>query len=55
MLSEARSRGYNRAQPWTHAHNARAHRLYERRGFGRTGREGQDDFGEIIVHYVRGL
>ncbi len=54
-LSEARSRGYNRAQLWTNANNARAHRLYEHRGFRRTGREGQDDFGETIVHYARGL
>jgi hypothetical protein len=28
---------------------------YERRGFGRTGREGRDDFGQTIVHYARGL
>jgi GNAT superfamily N-acetyltransferase len=55
VLAEARSRGYDRAQLWTHARNARAHRLYERRGFGRTGREGRDDFGQTIVHYARGL
>jgi ribosomal protein S18 acetylase RimI-like enzyme len=55
VLSEARSRGYSRAQLWTHADNRRAHRLYERCGFGRTGREKQDDLGEIIVHYARGL
>ena len=55
VLSEARTRGYHRAQLWTHAGNTRAHRLYERRGFGRTGREGQDDLGETIVHLARGL
>ncbi len=55
MLAEARSWGYNRAQLWTNAHNARAHALYERRGFRRTGREEQDDLGETIVHYERGL
>lgn len=55
VLSEARSRGYDRAQLWTNAQNDRAHRLYERRGFRRTGREGQDDFGETIAHYARRL
>ncbi len=55
LLAEARSRGYNRAQLWTNSQNARAHRLYERRGFRRTGREEQDDLGETIVHYERGL
>ena len=55
VRAEARSQGYDRAQLWTHAENARAHRLYERRGFRRTGREGRDDFGETIVHYARGL
>lgn len=53
VLSEARSRGYDRAQLWTNAANTRAHRLYERRGFGRTGREAEDDRGESIVHYER--
>ena len=55
VLSEARSLGYDRAQLWTNAANTRAHRLYERRGFGRTGREARDDFGEAIVHLARGL
>jgi len=55
VLAEARSRGYDRAQLWTHAESRRAHRLYERRGFGRTGREGRDGFGETIVNYARGL
>ena len=55
VLSEARSRGYGRAQLWTHADNPRAHRLYGRRGFRRTGREKEDDLGETIVHYERVL
>ena len=44
-----------RAQLWTHAGNERAQRLYERRGFGRSGREKLDDAGETIVHYEVGL
>jgi ribosomal protein S18 acetylase RimI-like enzyme len=55
VLDEARSRGYERAQLWTHADNARALRLYERHGFRRSGREKDDDFGEWIVHYERTL
>ncbi len=55
VLAEARSRGYDRAQLWTNARNPRAHRLYERRGFGLTGREGRDDFWQSIVHYARRL
>ena len=45
VLAEARSRGYDRAQLWTNAQNDRAHRLYGRRGFLRTGREKPDDLG----------
>jgi RimJ/RimL family protein N-acetyltransferase len=55
VLSEARSRGYGRAQLWTHADNTRAQRLYENRGFRRTGRGKEDDLGETIVHYERWL
>jgi ribosomal protein S18 acetylase RimI-like enzyme len=55
VLEEACSRGYERAQLWTHADNARAQRLYERHGFRRTGREKDDDLGEWIVHYERAL
>ncbi len=39
VLSEARTRGYGRAQGRTQADNARAQRLHESRGFGRSGRE----------------
>ena len=35
--------------------NVVAQRLYDREGFVRSGREKVDDFGEDIVHYVRGL
>ncbi len=55
VLEEARLRGYERAQLWTSADNARARHLYEGHGFRRTGREGADDFGEWIVHYERAL
>ena len=55
VLAEARTRGYDRAQLWTNAQNPRARRLYETRGFARTGREGQNDLEETIVHYARRL
>lgn len=55
VLREARSRDYARAQLWTHADNGRAQRLYEGRGFRRSGREKDDDLGERIVHYKRAL
>ncbi len=55
VLEEARSRGYERAQLWTHTDNARAQRLYDKHGFRRTGREKDDDLGESIVHYERNL
>ncbi|MDP9353160.1 MAG: GNAT family N-acetyltransferase [Chloroflexota bacterium] len=55
VLSEARSRGYARAELWTHADNLRAQRLYEGRGFRRSGREMANDGGESIVQYERAL
>ncbi len=55
VLTEARSQGYTRAQLWTHADNPRAQRLYEGRGFRRSGREKEDDRGEWIVQYERAL
>jgi len=51
VLAEARSSGYDRAQLWTHRDNRRAQRLYEGRGFCRSGREQEDDLGERIVQY----
>ena len=53
VLAEERNRGYTRAQLWTRADNARAHRLYDRRGFRRTGRQKEDDLDETIAHYDR--
>lgn len=56
VLAGARSRGYDRAQLWTQADNPRARRLYEGRGFRRSGREKHDeDLGEHIIHYERPL
>ena len=56
LLAEARTRGYERAQLWTHADNARARRLYEGRGFVRSGREKpDDDAGDTIRHYERAI
>ena len=54
LLTEARSRGYDRVQLWTQADNARARRLYEGRGLRPSGRQ-KDEFGERIVHYQRAL
>jgi ribosomal protein S18 acetylase RimI-like enzyme len=54
ILTEARLRGYGRAQLWTHTDNARARRLYEGRGFGASGRD-MEESGELIMHYRRAL
>jgi ribosomal protein S18 acetylase RimI-like enzyme len=53
ILAEAGTRGYETAQLWTHADNDRSHRLYEARGFRRTGRDHDDDLGDRIVQYER--
>lgn len=55
VLSHAVRRGYARAQLWTQATNAGAHRLYEREGFVRSGRERTEHRGERIIHYLRDL
>lgn len=55
VLAEARARGFSRAQLWTHADNARARRLYEGRGFRRTGREQVDEQDVLSVKYERTL
>jgi len=54
ILTQARTRGYDRAQLWTQTDNTRARRLYEGRGFGASGRE-KEESGEPIVHYERAL
>ena len=56
VLAEARRLGYGRIQLWTHTDNPRAQRLYEGRGFLRTGREETDPaLGERCLHYERAL
>lgn len=55
LLAQARSRCYDRTQLWTYANNRRARRLYEGRGFRRSGREQDDDRGERIIQYERRL
>jgi ribosomal protein S18 acetylase RimI-like enzyme len=55
LFAAARERGYRQAQLWTHADNLRAQRLYDRRGFRRSGRQKIDDLGEPIVYYARPL
>jgi GNAT superfamily N-acetyltransferase len=52
---QARERGYDRAQLWTHETNRRAQRLYESLGWVASGRTKLDDHGEPIRHYVRDL
>lgn len=54
-LAEARSQGYARCQLWTHASDERVRRLYEGRGFGRSGRQRTGESGDQIVHYDRPL
>ncbi len=55
LLAAARSRSFTESQLWTHADNARARRLYDGRGFRRSGLERDDDHGERIVDYERTL
>jgi GNAT superfamily N-acetyltransferase len=52
---EARSRGFVRAQLWTHETNRRAQRLYARLGWVASGGTKIDDHGERIQHYLRQL
>lgn len=54
LLAEALSRGYEQAQLWTQADNARASRLYVGRGFRPSGRK-KRKFGELIVYLQRAL
>jgi GNAT superfamily N-acetyltransferase len=54
-LAEARARGFERPQLWAHADDERACRLYEGRGFGRTGPRVAGESGEPIVLYERPL
>jgi GNAT superfamily N-acetyltransferase len=54
-LAEARARGFEPPQLWAHADDERACRLYEGRGFGRTGPRVAGESGEPIVLYERPL
>lgn len=53
-LDQARRRGHSRVQLWTQADNWRARRLYESRGFRPTGASRIDEWGEQIIHHIRG-
>ena len=55
VLDRSASDGFTEAQLWTHADNLRANRLYKAMGFRRSGRVRVDDWGELLVHYRRGL
>jgi GNAT superfamily N-acetyltransferase len=55
VLGEAKARGFERAQLWVQAEDERTRRLYEGRGFGRTGFRKAGDSGEPIVLYERPL
>lgn len=50
VLAEARARGHRRAV-WTAANNIRAQRLYEGRGFHRSGQEQTGEWGKLEVQY----
>jgi GNAT superfamily N-acetyltransferase len=54
-LAEAKTRGFEQAKLWAHADDERARRLYEGRGFGRTGTRLAGESGEPIVLYERPL
>jgi len=54
-LAEARTRGFERAQLWTHADDERVRRLYEGHGFGRSWPRVIGESGEPIVLYERPL
>ena len=53
LLITAQSGGYDRAHLWTRADNLRAHRLYQGRGFHRTGHLNANDRGVPNVQYER--
>jgi GNAT superfamily N-acetyltransferase len=55
VLDESRSREYDHAEVWAHLGNARARRLYDRKGFLPTGRERRDLAGDLITQFTRGL
>ena len=54
-LAEAKSRGFERTGLWTRAADERVRRLYEGRGFQRSGLQQTGESGDRIVHYDRPL
>lgn len=54
-LAEARSGGYGQCWLWARACDERVRRLYEGRGFRRSGRQQTGESGDRIVHYERTL
>ena len=54
-LAEARIRGFEWVKLWTHADDERVRRLYEGRGFERTGIRLAGESGEPIELYERPL
>jgi GNAT superfamily N-acetyltransferase len=55
VLDESRIREYDHAEVWAHVDNARAQRLYDRKGFLPTGRERRDRAGDVITQFTRVL
>ena len=52
VLDEARRRAYSRVQLWTHEENERSHRLYQSRGFSRTGVARVDNAGAAVGEWA---
>jgi len=55
LLDEACARRYESIELWTGIDNERAQRLYESRGFVRSGQEQDTETGDRIVQYERPL
>lgn len=55
-LAEARLRGYDRVQLWTHENNVRSRALYRRLGFTETGQRKRSETSDVdIIHLARVL
>ncbi len=55
LLGVARATGQDRASLWASADNDRGQRLFQSRGFVRTGRVSPDGLGPELVHYQADL
>ncbi len=55
LLRVARTTGHDRASLWASADNDRGQRLFQSRGFLRTGRVSTDGLGPELVHYESDL